>query len=208
MKNLKNMNIAIQKWGQVLVIILGVFLFSVGCATNKHLPTADPNASDLTKEQRQQLAKTKFHVPCRISVHCMDSLVGYENNFFTSDHAYYYPLQTILKNSFKNAVYCVFDQPGAEVIDAFNIYITVPKSLLTVDGDDAEYIMSIIVTLNEPGEKKVSAWSFTKHKELPITNREKVPQVVYDVARDLAFETMLEIINNPKVKRTVNRFAD
>jgi hypothetical protein len=197
-----------------LKVIFPVFtviaaLMFAGCRTN-HMPPANPNKSDLTAEQKGKLSARKMHVPCRIEVHCPASLVGDRSSIFScfDHHFHYYPLQDILRNSFQSAAYSVFDQPGSEVIDAFTIYITVPESRLNVSGDEAEYFVNIIVTLNEPGEKKITAWSLSKRSEAPFFNENEVPPVIYEVCRDIAYETMMKLIKNPKVLRTVKRFED
>ena len=102
----------------ILSLLLGIFIS--GCRTN-HMLKADPNLSDISAVQIKKLNKKRLHVPCRVEVHCPDSLVGSRGGFSSIFHSqyYYYPLQEILKSSFKSAAFAVFDQPGGEIIDAF-----------------------------------------------------------------------------------------
>lgn len=181
-----------------------VCLAAAGCNAT-YMPAADPNRSDLVPAQAQQINAKKIHVPCRIEVHCADSMVGQRDSFFYTDY-YHYPLQQILTNSFKNAAYQVFDPPGGEVIDAFNLYVTVPESNLDVAWGKANYILHVIVRFDEPGEKKVIATSIAKHVQLPFPNHNQVPDAVYQACRDAAFEAMQRIIKDPKVHKTVRRF--
>jgi hypothetical protein len=192
-----------------IVYLVGglVVLGMVGC-TSVVMPAANPNKSDLTKKQAAELSKRKLHVPCRVEVHCADSLVGNTTSMWTDYDKYYYPLQDILTNSFQSAAYIAFDQPGGEIIDAFTIYVTVPESRLNVSNGKAGYNIQIIVRFLEPGEKKITALSFKKHYEAPFVNEEEVPPVIYEAARDLAFRTMKKFLSSPKVIRTVKRFED
>jgi hypothetical protein len=193
-----------------LIITVLVVLSIVGCRTN-HMPVANPNAADLTAQQKSKLAEKKLHVPCRVEVQCPNSLVGDDSSFFTSlfnHHFYYYPLQDILTNSFSNAMYSVFDQPKGEIIDSFNLYITVPESRLNISGGDAEYYLHLIVKFTEPGEKKITAFGVKVHLEKPMGNENEIPPVVYEVARDAAYKTLKKLTKSPRVLRTVSRFED
>lgn len=189
--------------------LLILLILAAGCRTN-HMLEADPNKSDILPEQARNLSKKRLHVPCRVEVHCPDSLVGEKSGFSSifSSHYFYYPLQEILKSSFKSAAFSVFDQPGGEIIDAFNLYVTVPESNLNISSESAEYLLQVIVSFNEPGEKKITAWSIHKHLELPYQDQEKVPDAIYQATREVAFEVMKKLTENPKVLRTVRRFED
>ena len=180
------------------------------CRTN-HMPVANPNASDLTAQQRAKLSAKKLHVPCRVEVHCPNSLVGDSSTFFVSlfnHHFYYYPIQDILTNSFNNAIYAVFDQPKGEIIDAFNLYITVPESRLNVSSGDAEYDLHLIIKFSEPGEKKITAFGVRVSLEKPMGTDNEVPPVIYEAAQQAAFKTLSQLVKNPKVLRTISRFED
>lgn len=187
--------------------MLGLSIIALGACSSTHMPPADPNQSDLSKTQLGQLSKKKLHVPCRVEVHCPNNLKG-DSDAFWRDHYYNYPLKEILTNSFKNAIYAAFDQPGSEVIDAFTVYVTVPNSRLLYTGGEAEYQIQIIVRFDEPGEKKVTAFSLEESIEAPVTNFNAVPPVVYDASRKLAYRAIETIIQNPKVIKTVKRFEE
>ena len=58
------------------------------------------------------------------------------------------------------------------------------------------------------GEKKVTAWSFQKHVKLPFPNDNEIPEAIYTCVRNLAYETLMKMVKNPKVLRTVKRFED
>jgi len=191
-----------------IFIALGIIAMAsiTGCNTT-YMPAANPNRSDLTGAQASQLSRRKIHVPLRVEVHCANSMVGQQDSAFFTDY-FYYPLQDILTNSFKNAAYQVFDPPGAEVIDAFTLHITVPESNLDIAWGDANYCLQIIVRFNEPGEKKIMALSAKKYKKIEFPEKDKVPDAVYFACRDAAFDIMKKILNNPKTWRTVKRFED
>lgn len=189
-------------------ILLGLSIVALSACTSNHLPPADPAQADLTKSQIGQLSQKKLHVPCRVEVHCPDNLKG-DSNAFWRDHYYTYPLQEILTNSFQSAIYAAFDQPGSEVVDAFTVYVTVPDSrLLYTGGGESEYHLQIIVRFDEPGEKKVTAFSLDQSFEGTTTNYDTVPPVIYDASRTLAYRAIDMMTKNPKVIKTVKRFED
>jgi len=177
-----------------------------GCSSI-YMPAVDPNKSDLTAEQTAALSKTKFKVPCRVEVHCPDSMVGSGPNTFTED-TYHYPLQEILRNGFGSAAGKIFESPRSEVIDAFTVYITVPESQLVVSGGVAQYTLDVIVVLKEPGEKKIDAFELKKTVELPHENKKEVPAAIYKAVQEVAFESAKKLSANPKVMKTVKRFED
>ena len=177
-----------------------------GCSSI-YMPAVDPNKSDLTAEQTAALSKTKFKVPCRVEVHCPDSMVGSGPNTFTED-TYHYPLQEILRNGFGSAAGKIFESPRSEVIDAFTVYVTVPESQLVVSGGVAQYTLDVIVVLKEPGEKKIDAFELKKTVELPHENKKEVPAAIYKAVQEVAFESAKKLSANPKVMKTVKRFED
>lgn len=172
-----------------------------------YMPPADPGDSDLTKEQAMKIAKRKIHVPCRVEVHCSDSLVGYRDSLFFTD-SYYYPLKAILSNSFTNAAYQVFDAPGGEILDAFTVHVTVPESNLDIAWGDANYVLQVIVRLDEPGEKRITAFSVQENIKMPVNDGSKVQEPVYIACRNAAFSAMEKILKSPKLWRTVKRFEE
>lgn len=189
-------------------ILLGLSIIVLSACSSTHIPPADPNQADLTKSQIGQLSQKKLHVPCRVEVHCVDTIKG-DSDAFWRDHYYTYPLQQILTSSFNSAIYAAFDQPGSEVVDAFTVYVTVPESRFIYTGSgDCEYKLQIIVRFDEPGEKKITAFTLDQSFEGTITNYNAVPPVVYDASRSLAYRAMETIIKNPKVIKTVKRFEE
>ena len=90
----------------------------------------------------------------------------------------------------------------------FNLYVTVPESYLNISSDKAEYLLHVIVTFNEPGEKKITAWSVHKHLALPYTGNKTVPDAIYQATKEVAYEVLKKLTENPKVLRTVRRFED
>lgn len=188
------------------LIFTAVLLLAAGC-NSTFMPPADPNMSDMTQSQIQEISKRKIHVPCRVEVHCDDSLVGQRDSFFYTNY-YYYPLKAILTNSFRSAAYQVFDQAGGEVIDAFTIHVSVPESNLDVAWGKANYTLQIIVRFDEPGEKKITAFSVTKSAQVPFKDENKVPEAVYNTCRDAAFEAVQQMLKSPKLWATIKRFED
>lgn len=189
-------------------IALGIIssLYLTGCNTT-YMPVANANRSDLNPAQARQLSRRKIHVPCRVEVHCANSMVGEQDSFFFTDY-FYYPLQDILTNSFKNAVYQVFDPPGGEVIDAFTLHITVPESDLDIAWGDANYCIQVIARFDEPGGKKIIALSAKKFQKVNFPRKNEVPDAIYFACRDAAFDIIKKILASPKTWRTVKRFED
>ncbi|MDD3118853.1 MAG: hypothetical protein PHQ27_06725 [Victivallales bacterium] len=193
-----------KQW--LAVMALGIVWGFSGC-NSTYMPPADPNMSDLTQEQAQEIGKRKIHVPCSVEVHCANSLSGQRDSAFFTDH-YYYPLRAILVNSFRNAAYQTFEPAKGEVIDSFTIYVSVQESNLDVAWGNANYQLQLIVRFNEPGEKKIMATSISKSIQLPLVSSDKVPDAIYVACRDAAFEAMQRILDNPKLWKTVKRFED
>lgn len=177
-----------------------------GC-NSTFMPTADPNMSDLTQSQIQEISKRKIHVPCRIEIHCADSLVGQRDSFFFTNY-HHYPLKAILMNSFKSAAYQVFDPAGGEVIDAFTVNVSVQESYLDVAWGKANYTLQLTIRFDEPGEKKITAFQVSKSAQVPFVEENKVPEAVYNCCRDAAFEAVQQILKSPKLWATVKRFED
>lgn len=188
------------------LIAVAIAIFTCGCH-RVYRPAVNPNKSDLTVEQSALLQKSKLRVPCRVEVHCPDVLTGTGSTFWRNE-TFYYPLQEIIRNSFTSAAGKLFESPRNEIIDAFTIYVTVPESQLRVSGDDAHYTLQVIVIFKEPGEKKIDAFEITKSLDGVCENRREVPPVVYDLARDVAFQAMRKLATNPKVLKTVKRLED
>lgn len=195
-----------SKWS-LFLLALGAGVLLTGCNAT-YMPAADPNMSDLTPAQAQEVGKRKIHVPCAIEIHCSsDSLSGQRDSFFYTDY-YHYPLKAILTNSFQHAAYQVFEPAKGEVIDSFTIHVTVQESNLDVAWGKANYQLQIIVRFDEPGEKKILATSISKSMQVPLTDSNKVPDAIYMACRDAAFEAMQKIVASPKLWKTVKRFED
>lgn len=186
----------------MLVSVIGL----TGCSST-FMPLADPARAELKDTQSQELAKRKFQVPCRVSVHCASSLVGLRDSAFFTDY-YYYPLQDILRSSFTSATYKVFEPARGEIIDSFVMHVTVPESNLDIAWGKANYVIQVIVSFNEPGGRKVMAKSFMKHVQLPLKGNNEVPEAVYQACRDVAFEALSALVESPELQRTVKRFED
>ena len=193
-----------QQWFAGTIMGMGIIL--AGCNAT-YMPPADPNMSDLTPQQVQEIGKRKIHVPCAVEVHCDNSLSGQRDSAFFTDY-YYYPLQSILSNSFRHAAYQVFEPAKGEVIDSFTAYVTVQESTLDVAWGKANYQLQIVVRFDEPGEKKIMAVSISKSVQLPLVDNDKVPDAIYVACRDAAFEAMQKLLANPKLWKTVKRFED
>jgi len=115
-------------------------------------------------------------------------------------------LKQILKDTFSNAVYASFNQPGGEVVDAFTLRVEVFRSELDMHAE--VYSLYLLITLEEPGEKKVVTLRQEKTVHGEIKSEEMVPELVYSAAKELAIESVQELKDNPKVIKTVSRFAD
>ena len=118
-----------------LLLVLGT-----GCGSTYFLKH-DPQSAEFSSTQRGVLAAHKSNVPCRVEVICPDDMVG-ELGYFSLAH---YPLKQILKDTFSNAVYASFNQPGGEVIDAFTLRVEVFKSEL--DMHAGVYSLYLLVLL-------------------------------------------------------------
>ena len=152
--------------------ILTLLVFTTGCGSIFYLKHS-PQGAEFSASQKGVLAANKSNVPCRVEVICPDDMVGQLGRFSLA----HYPLKQILKDTFSNAVYAAFNQPGGEVIDAFTLRVEVYRSEL--DMREEVYTLHLLVTLQEPGEKKI----LTLHQEKTVHGEVKsdydVPDIVY-----------------------------
>ena len=180
---------------------LSLLVLSTGCGSVFYLKHS-PEGAEFSAAQKSVLVANKSNVPCRLEVICPDDMVGQLGHFSLA----HYPLKQILKDTFSNAVYAAFNQPGGEVIDAFTLRVEVFQSEL--DMREEVYTLHLLVTLQEPGEKKI----LTLHQEKTVHGEVKsdydVPDIVYTAAKDLAVESVKELKANPKVIKTISRFEE
>lgn len=180
---------------------LSLLISGTGCGSTFYLKHI-PQGAEFSPSQKGVLAANKSNVPCRVEVICPDDMTG-DLGYFSRAH---YPLKQILKDTFSNAVYAAFNQPGGEVIDAFTLRVDVFKSEL--DMHSGVYTLHLLVTLQEPGEKKI----LTLHQEKTVHGEVKsdfdVPDIIYIAAKELAIESVKELKTNPKVIKTVSRFEE
>jgi len=181
-------------------------LACAGCSSVYHLAN-QPNSTELSQAQKAALLAKKSAVPCRVDVICPSDMVGKYNTFFTSNVCHY-PLEKILEQAFSNAVYSSFEQPGGEILDAFTLKVEVYKSQLLMSKTDATYTISLNITLEEPGEKKVITFNEEKTNFIPIKGNVKteVPEAVYEVVKEAAVSALNKIKTDPKAIKTIKRF--
>jgi hypothetical protein len=179
-------------------------LLCAGCSSVYQMSNSG-NGTELSQQQRTALIAKKNAVPCRVEIICPSDMVGRYETFFT-DNTCHYPLEQVLEQSFSNAVYCAFEQPGGEVLDAFTLKVEVYKSELQMDSSDARYHINLNVTFEEPGEKKVVSFSVDKSAALPSGEPNVVPAAIYEAVKSSAVDTMNKLKNDPKVVKTVKRF--
>ncbi len=180
---------------------LTLLVSTTGCGSIFYLKHS-PQGAEFSAAQKGALAANKSNVPCRLEVICPDDMVGQLGHFSLA----HYPLKQILKDTFSNAVYAAFNQPGGEVIDAFTLRVEVFKSEL--DMREEVFTLHLLVTLQEPGEKKI----LTLHQEKTVHGEIKsdydVPDIIYTASKDLAVESVKELKSNPKVIKTISRFEE
>ncbi|HBC87718.1 MAG TPA: hypothetical protein DCZ94_12235 [Lentisphaeria bacterium] len=184
-----------------LFLLVSATVLMTGCGSTYYLKHT-PQGAEFSAAQRGVLTANRSNVPCRVEVICPDDMVG-ELGHFSLAH---YPLKQILKDTFSNAVYASFNQPGGEVVDAFTLQVNVFKSEL--DMHDETYTLVLLITLQEPGEKKVLTLQQEKTMHGEVKSDELVPDIVYDAAKELAIESVKELKTNPKVIKTVSRFEE
>ena len=181
-------------------------LFAGGCCT-KFVPAMELNKTGLTPQQQKVLKSRKMHVPCRVEVKCASVVNSIDDGCF-SDEVYTYPLRSILESSFRSGGHTLFEPAGAEIIDAFTLYVTVHESSLELDGDDTNYTLQLVARFDEPGEKKIKALYVTKHVQIPFEGGNKIPDAVYEACREAAYDIMERLSRDPKVRKTVARFEE
>ncbi len=169
-----------------------------GCGSTYYLKH-NTASTEFSSQQKATLTSKKFAVPCRVEIICPDDLTGTNGSSVC-----HYPLKKILADVFSNATYAVFEQPAGEVIDAFTVKVEVFKSEL--DMDEETYSLHLLVTLEEPGEKKILTLRADKMMHGECESETMVPDLVYSAAKELAVDVMKDFRNNPKVLRTVSRF--
>jgi hypothetical protein len=181
-------------------------VFTSGCSS-RFVPAMELNKTGLTKQQQAKLKSRKMHVPCRVEVKCANVVKCIDDGIF-SDEIYTYPLRSILESSFRNGTHTLFEPAGAEIIDAFTLYITVHESSLELDDDDTNYTLQLIARFDEPGEKKIKALAVRKHVQVPFKGGNNIPDAVYKACREAAYDVLERLSRDPKVRKTVARFED
>ncbi len=179
-------------------------LFLSGCGSTLYM-RHNESLAELSSAQKSALLAKKNNVPCRVEIICPDDMCGKYSTTFSSN-VVHYPLKQILRDSFNSAVYCAFEQPGGEILDSFTLKVDVFKSQLDMDSSDAAYTLYLMVTLDEPGEKKVVTIRADKTLDGPVKHQKEVPTVIYDVAKDLAIDVIKQLKQDPKVIKTISRF--
>jgi len=182
-------------------LMISATVLMTGCGSTYYLRHS-PQSAEFSPAQKGELAAHKSNVPCRVEVICPDDMVG-ELGYFSLAH---YPLKQILKDTFSNAVYASFNQPGGEVVDAFTLRVEVFKSELDMHAE--VYSLYLLITLQEPGEKKIITLRQEKTLHGDIKSDNDVPEIVYSAAKELAVESVKELKGNPKVIKTVSRFEE
>ena len=187
------------------LILIPVLALSAGCSSVYHMSNSG-SLTELSAQQKSELLAKKSAVPCRVEVICPADMVGRYDTFFTSNICHY-PLEKIIEQGFSNAVYSAFEQPGGEVLDAFTMKVEVYKSELDMDSSEATYNISLNITFEEPGEKKVTSFSIEKSVTAPVKNGAvMVPDAIYNGVKEAAVDTINKLKMDPKVVKTVKRF--
>jgi len=188
-----------------ILAVTVAMLIGAGCSSVYHMSNAG-GGTELSPQQKSALQAKKNSVPCRVEVICPSDMTGnYESTF--SNSTCHYPLENILEQCFSNAVYCAFEQPAGEVLDAFTLKVEVYKSELHMDSSEATYNLSVNVIFEEPGEKKVTSFSLDKSITAPVSAGPKtVPPAIYDAVKAIAVDAIAKLKGDPKVVKTVKRF--
>jgi len=194
----------VNRWTLFMAMVFAVAC--CGCSSTYMI--SDPNKSEMTGELSDLLKKSKFKVPCRVEVHCPESITSVDSKFFGED-TYNYQLQNILKSSFESAANIAFEAPRSEVIDAFTLYVSVPESQLKVDGSDITYNLHVIVVLKDPSEKKIDAFEINwTPKAKPALEGMSPSDTIYKAAREVAFDSVKKLAESPKVRKIAKRLED
>lgn len=188
------------------MLVIAAAIFTGGCG-GKYVPAMDIDKTGLTADQKKTLKARKMHVPCRVEVQCASVLKCIDDGAF-SDDSYSYPLRSILEASFRNGAHTLFEPAGAEIIDAFTLYITVHESSLDIDGDDTNYTLQLMVRFDEPGEKKIRSLAVRKQVQIPFNGGNRIPDAVYVACREAAYDVLERLSRDPKVRKTVARFEE
>ena len=188
------------------LLVVSASIITGGCS-GKYVPTMNLSKTGLTSAQKKTLKSRRMHVPCRVEVQCASVLKCVDDGAF-SDDCYSYPLRSILEGSFRNGAHTLFEPAGAEIIDAFTLYVTVHESSLDIDGDDTNYTLQLMVRFDEPGEKKIRSLAVRKQIQIPFDGGNRIPDAVYVACREAAYDVLERLSRNPKVRKTVARFED
>ena len=180
--------------------------FLTGCSSIHYMSNSSAG-SELSSQQKASLQAKKSAVPCRVEIICPSDMAGKYDSFFSSAVCHY-PLEQVLEQCFSNAVYCAFEQPGGEVLDAFTLKVEVYKSELSMDSSEAVYSVSLNLTFEEPGEKKVTSFSIEKTITAPMgeAGPKAVPAAVYEAIKAAAIDSIAKLRSEAKVIKTVKRF--
>jgi hypothetical protein len=77
-----------------------------------------------------------------------------------------------------------------------------------MDSSEAVYNLSLNITFEEPGEKKLTTFTIEKHVAAPVGENPAamVPEAIYKAIREAAMDSIAKMKLDPKVVKTVRRF--
>lgn len=195
----------------VLIISISVF-FGCGCV-HHYYPQPNPTKAVPENSEITGFTGIRYQVPVVLNVIAANDMTGQNKSIWDGSplgwrYLYHYPLKQLVGDCYNNIVYKVFDQPGGEVIDSFELKITPLTSLLSEDSPKVQYTLSVLVNFYEPGGKLLYGEKFDGFKYGNFNSPNEIPDVVYATIKGVAVESVTKIVKDKKVITAMARFKD
>jgi hypothetical protein len=175
---------------KVLILISACAVLGCGCV-NHYYPQTNPAKAVPDNSEITGITGIRYQVPVVINVIAANDMTGQNKSIWDGSplgwrYLYHYPLKQLVGDCYNNIVYKVFDQPGGEVIDAFELKITPLNSLLSEDDPKVQYTLCVLVNFYEPGGKLLFGEKFDGSKYGNFNGTNEVPDVIYTTIKGVA----------------------
>jgi hypothetical protein len=201
-----------MRYFKVLLSISASAVLTCGCV-NHYYPKPNPAKAVPDNSEITGITGVRHQVPVVVNVIAANDMTGQNKSIWDGSplgwrYLYHYPLKQLVGDCYNNIVYKVFDQPGGEVIDSFELKVTPLTSLLSEDSPKVQYTLTVLVNFYEPGGKLIYGEKFDGSKYGNFNGPNEVPDVIYTTIKGVAVESITKILKDKKVITALARFKD
>lgn len=195
---------------KLLLFALVGTVIGFGCVRD-YYPQPNPTKAVPDQSELKEITGIRYQVPVVVSVIAVNDMTGQNKSIWDGSplgwrYLYHYPLKQLVGDCYNNVVYKVFDQPGGEVIDSFELKVTPLNSLLTEDSPDVQYKLSVLVNFYEPGGKLLYGEKIDGYKRGNFSSPGEMPDIVYSTIKEVAVDSIAKILKDKKVLTAIARF--